>query len=65
MANTLYSAFLQTRYASEYLLTAYTLESVPEKSPDTWVKVGVDRLKDAADALGYDLVKREQKQEAA
>lgn len=59
MATPLYKAFLNTRYASEYLLTAHTLENVPEKSPATWTQYAVSRLHEAAAELGYDLVKRE------
>jgi hypothetical protein len=65
MATPIYKAFLMTRYASEYLLTAHTLENVPEKSPDTWTQYGLERLKEAASELGYDLVKRQDKLEAA
>jgi len=54
---TLHSASFHTRDASHYLSMAYA--GTWGNGPVWALDVALDSLKQAADALGYDLVKRE------
>jgi hypothetical protein len=54
-----------TDQAANAALQAYTLTGRADAHPATYETIALDCFKRAADALGYDLVKREPKQEAA
>ena len=54
-----FAAYLNTRMATEDLLWAHVIETREHRISDVWFNNAVNRLTDAAEALGYNLVKRD------
>ena len=53
------AAYLNTRMATEDLLWAHVIETREHRISDVWLGNAVDHLTHAAEALGYNLVKRD------
>jgi hypothetical protein len=61
----LYRAYLNARYCMEYLLTAHAMKMESGRHSTHYVEASAEAFEKMADYFGYDLVKREEKREAA